>query len=126
VAKRLFISYAWESEEYCLWVRRLAARFREDGVDARLDHWHLKGTDNIPEFMSREVRLADWVLVLCSPAYQSKVRAAEEGQPVSGVGWETRLLTGRMLGRSQNKTLAALARGSWAESSPDFLAGQLY
>jgi hypothetical protein len=126
VAKRLFISYAWESEEYRLWVQRLAARFREDGVDARLDHWHLNANDNVTEFMSREVRLADWVLVLCSPAYQSKVRAMEDGQGVRGVGWETRLLTGRMLGGSENKTLAALARGSWAQSSPDFLAGQLY
>jgi hypothetical protein len=126
VAKRLFISYAWESEEYRLWVQRLAARFRHDGVDARLDRWHLRANDNISEFMSREVRQADWVLVLCSPAYQSKLRAAEEGHSVSGVGWETRLLTGRMLGGSENKALAALARGSWAESSPDFLAGQIY
>jgi hypothetical protein len=69
---------------------------------------------------------ADWVLVLCSPAYLSKVRAAEEGVRVSGAAWETRLLTGRMLGGSENKVLAALARGTWAESSPDFLAGQLF
>lgn len=126
LAKRLFISYAWESEEYRLWVRRLAARFREDGVDARLDHWHLQANDNIPEFMSREVRLADWVLVLCSPTYQSKMRVAEEGGSVSGVSWESRLLTGRMLGGSENKILAALARGIWSESSPDFLVGQIY
>lgn len=126
MAKRLFISYAWESEEYRLWVRRLSARFREDGVDARIDHWHLKANDNIPEFMSREVRLADLVLVLCSPAYQKKVRAAEDGERVSGVSWETRLLTARMLVGSENKVLAALARGSWAESAPDFLAGQVY
>jgi hypothetical protein len=126
VAKRLFISYAWESEEYRVWVQRLAARFRADGVEARLDYWHLMANDNILEFMSREIRLADWVLVLCSPAYQSKVRAAEEGQSLSGVGWEKRLLTGRMLGGSKNKTLAALTLGSWAESSPEFLAGQVY
>jgi hypothetical protein len=126
LVKRLFISYAWESEDYCLWVRQLAARFREDGIDAHLDYWDLKANDNVSDFMSREVRLADWVLVLCSPGYQSKSHAAEEGLRLSGVGWELRLLTGRMLGGFSNKTLAALARGSWAESSPDFLTGQRY
>jgi hypothetical protein len=126
VTKRLFISYAWESAEYRLWVRRLAARFRQDGVDARLDHWHLGATGNIPEFMNREVRLADWVLVLCSPAYQSKVRATEDKQHLSGVGWEARLLTGRLLAGFEHKILAALARGSWDESRPDFLTGQRY
>jgi hypothetical protein len=123
--KRLFISYAWEDDDYRLWVRRLAARFRQDGVEARLDYWHLGASDNIPEFMNREIRLADWVLVLCSPAYQVKVRATEDKQRLSGVGWEARLLTGRLLAGFENKILAALARGSWVESSPDFLTGQL-
>jgi hypothetical protein len=124
--KKLFISYAWESGEYREWVRRLAARFCEDGVEARLDYWHLQPTDTIPEFMNREVRQADWVLVLCSPAYKSKVHATEEGQRSTGVGWEARLLTSRLFISSENKILAALAKGAWTEAAPDFLQGQIY
>ncbi len=33
-AMRVFISYAWESDEYRGLVKRLAARLRQDGIDA--------------------------------------------------------------------------------------------
>lgn len=122
--KRVFLSYAWEDDPYRLWVKRLASRLREDGVDARLDAWHLGENDHIAEFMNREVRQCDWVLVLCSPAYQAKVRATEDGERVAGVGWETRLLSGGILNDNQNKVLAALARGEWTEAAPDALKGQ--
>jgi menaquinone-dependent protoporphyrinogen IX oxidase len=68
---RVFISYAWENDEYRTLVKRLAARLREDGIDVRLDAWHLEGL-SIPEFMSREVRHADKILVVCSPQYRQK------------------------------------------------------
>jgi len=55
---RVFISYAWENDEYRALVKTLAARLRQDGIDARLDAWHLEGL-TIPEFMSRETRYAD-------------------------------------------------------------------
>jgi hypothetical protein len=109
-----------------LWVKQLATRLREDGVDGRLDEWHLPRNGNIVEFMNREVREADWVLVLCSPAYQEKVRATEDGAIVAGVGWESRLLTSRMFVTAHNKVLAALARGDWQYAAPDALLGQLY
>ncbi|HEV3456683.1 MAG TPA: toll/interleukin-1 receptor domain-containing protein, partial [Thermoanaerobaculia bacterium] len=123
--KRLFISYAWESEEYRLWVKQLAVRLRDDGVESRLDDWHLRETDILAEFMSREIRDADWVLVLCSPAYQLKVQAAD-GDRISGVRWEARLLTGRLLMGHESKILAALGQGTWKEAAPDFLLGQVY
>jgi hypothetical protein len=124
--KRVFLSYAWESEEYRLWVKSLATRLRQDGVEARLDAWHLEENDNLSDFMGREVRLADWLLILCSPAYRAKVHAAEEGQRLSGVGWEARLMTGRLLAGYESKIVTVLARGSWREAAPDFLLGRLY
>jgi hypothetical protein len=125
-AKRVFISYAWDDDDYKLWVRQLAIRLRNDGVDVRLDYWHLQETDTIAEFMNREVRHADWVLVLCSPSYQSKVHLSEDGERSTGVGWESRLLGSSKFMTSQNKALAALGRGSWLDSAPDFLVGQVY
>jgi len=124
--KRVFLSYAWESDEFRVWVKQFATRLRADGVDARLDEWHLADTDSIPEFMNREVRQADWVLVLCSPAYRSKVHGTEDGVRVAGVGWETRLLSGRLFVGNENKVLAVLARGEWARAAPDFLLSQKY
>jgi hypothetical protein len=88
---RVFISYAWENDEYRALVKRLATRLRQDGIDARLDAWHLEGI-TIPEFMGREVRNADKVLVVCSPQYREKVHAMEDGKQVTGTGWESMLL----------------------------------
>jgi menaquinone-dependent protoporphyrinogen IX oxidase len=34
---RVFISYAWEDDQYRTLVKRLAVRLRDDGIDARLD-----------------------------------------------------------------------------------------
>jgi hypothetical protein len=124
--KRVFLSYAWESDEYKLWVKQLAVRLRADGVNARLDEWDLPKNGNIPEFMNREVREADWVLVVCSPGYQQRVRDTEDGKRVSGDGWEIRLLSSNIFVTNTNKILAVLARGRWQDAAPDSLRGQLY
>ena len=52
---RVFLSYAWESDAYRMRVEQLAVRLREDGIDARLDRWHV-GEQPIPSFMSSETR----------------------------------------------------------------------
>ncbi len=36
------------------WVAQLASQLRDDGVDARLDRWHLQRGQSIPEFMNSE------------------------------------------------------------------------
>ncbi len=93
---RVFISYAWEDNDYRQWVAQPASQLRQDGVDARLDRWHLQRGQTIPEFMNSEVRNADKVLVLCSPKYREKVHAMEEGGPSTGSGCESMLLSNAM------------------------------
>lgn len=66
-APRVFVSYAWEDDEYRVWVERLATRLTQDGIDARLDAWHCRN-QTIPEFMNSEARNADKVLIVwCGP-----------------------------------------------------------
>lgn len=124
-AVRVFLSYAWEDEAYKLWVRRLATRLREDGVDARLDLWHTREGETVAQFMIREVRLAHRVLVLCSPQYRARVHAMEDGQSGGGaVGWEAMLLTSAMFHQKlMAKPLVVLTRGTRETSVPDFLQG---
>ena len=126
-AVRVFISYAWEDEDYRQWVAQLASQLREDGIDARLDRWHLQRGQTIPDFMSSEVRKADKVLVLCSPKYRERVHAMEEGGPSTGLGWESMLLSSAMFVQdARSKAIPALARGAWIESAPDYLQGLPY
>jgi hypothetical protein len=120
---RVFISYAWESVAYRRLVKSLATRLRNDGVDARLDAWHLRGALTIPEFMSREVRHANKVLIVCSPQYRSKVHAMEDGH-INGAGWEAMLVNAGIYARSgtRDQVVPVLLRGTWRESAPLFLA----
>jgi TIR domain len=124
---RVFISYAWENDEYRALVKRLAARLIQDGIDARLDAWHLQGL-TIPEFMSREVRHADKVLVVCSPQYRQKVHAMEDGERITGTGWESMLVTSSIWANvsNRNKITPVLLRGTWQEAAPDTLIGLPY
>jgi hypothetical protein len=124
---RVFITYAWEDPAYRETVKAFAARLRHDGVEARLDAWHLDGV-SIPEFMNREIRLADRVLILCSPKYRTKVHATEDNERVSGVGWEAMLVTSAIWTAKlrRNQMEVALFRGEWTESAPDFLQALPY
>jgi hypothetical protein len=123
----VFISYAWENEEYSDWLAQLAAQFREDGVNARLDRWHLKDGQTIPEFMNSEVRQADKVLVLCSPKYRQKVHAMEDGGSSTGSGWESMLLNSAMFTQdARSKAVTALTLGEWREAAPDYMQGLPY
>ena len=125
---RVFISYSWDSDDHKAWVASFAARLREDGVDARLDKWHVDDSP-IPSFMNSEVRKADKVLLLCTPTYQEKVHAIyqekvhamEEGKKVNGVGYETMLVaTEWFTAGIKGKTVPVLVSGEWTESVPSF------
>lgn len=124
---RVFISYAWESDDFKTKVKSLAVRLRNDGIDARLDVWHNDGLP-IPDFMDREMEKADFVLVVCSPAYKEKVRRMRDGEKISGVGWEQSLLTSAIWGgtRDRTETVMVLMGGSWRESVPNFLSALPY
>jgi hypothetical protein len=119
---RVLISYAWEDGGYKDLVARFAARLRQDGINVRLDQWDL---DSRPftNFMNAEVRLADRLLVLCSPSYKTNVEAMEEGRRMTGSGWEMMLFASGLATNyeSRHKLLVVLARGDSEQSVPSFL-----
>ena len=49
---KAFISYSWDDNVHKEWVKGLATRLRDDGVDVTLDLWHAIPGDAIPDFMS--------------------------------------------------------------------------
>src|SRR5262249_35156874 len=62
---RVFISYTGMDKDNALWVKTLAEALRENGVDARVDVFHLKPGFDLPQWMTNEVIMADKVLVVC-------------------------------------------------------------
>lgn len=118
---RIFLSYAWENDDYREWVARLATSLRNHGLDARLDRWHLRGTTTIAQFMASEVRKADKILMLCSPAYKRKIEEMEDGGKPTGSGWEAMLISAGAFQAGEQKHVPVLARGEWHEAAPLFV-----
>lgn len=102
-ASRTFISYTHDSNDHRRRVLNLADRLREDGVDARLDRF-VSGTPEggWPAWMESELAAADFVLVVCTPAYH--VRYQQEGDTTRGLGgrWESSLIRDSLYADSRN------------------------
>lgn len=95
---RVFISYTGTDKNNAAWVKSLTSVLRENGVDARLDAFHLKPGFDLPQWMTNEVIMADKVLLVCDKHYMEKADFRK-----GGVGWETMIIQGDMLAQGDNK-----------------------
>ena len=84
---RTFISHTSKSEDAVEWVKGLALYLIEQGIQARLDRFHLRRGMDLQQWMINELAMARKVVVVCDEAYKAKA----DGH-VGGVGWETRII----------------------------------
>src|SRR5580704_13705506 len=89
---RVFISYAHGDPGHEDRVREFWVFLRQNGVDARLDLVAAQQRVDWTEWMTREVRDADYVLVAASAAYKRRAEGDAEAQEGRGVQWEARLI----------------------------------
>lgn len=119
---KVFISYAWESEEVKDWVKKLATDLRTKGIDAKLDLWEVVPGDQMPHFMEKSVRENDFVLLVCTPKYKLKSE-----NRIGGVGYEGDIMTAEVLQRSNHrKFIPILQNGNKDISIPSWLQGKYY
>jgi hypothetical protein len=110
---RVFISYTGNDKQNAAWVKELAGALRANGVDARIDVFHLKPGFDLPQWMTNEVILADKVLLICDRFYMEKADFRK-----GGVGWETMIIQGDMLAQGDNKQkYIAIIRENEVESA---------
>jgi SEFIR domain len=86
---RVFISHTSGTEEAVEWVKQLALFLIDQGVQARLDRFHLRRGMDLPQWMCNELSLADKVIIVCDETYKQKA----DGR-LGGVGWETMVIQG--------------------------------
>lgn len=85
--KKVFISYAWTSEEYQKKVIDLATKLRTDGIVVILDKWDLDvGADKFA-FMEKSIAESDKVLILCNKEYKKRADSRW-----GGAGHETMII----------------------------------
>lgn len=114
---RVFISYTGADLQNRKWVKDFACRLRGCGVNARLDIFHLKPGQDLPQWMTNELIMADKVLLICDRYYVEKADNRK-----GGVGWETMIIQGDMLSRpEQSKYIAILREPDIDQSLPIYV-----
>jgi hypothetical protein len=88
---RVFISYTNTTPKHREWVKDLATYLRKNGIEARLDVWHLRHGMDLPQWMCNELQMADKVIIVSDEAYAQKANGRH-----GGVGWETMIIQGDM------------------------------
>lgn len=123
---RVFISYAWESEEYKDQVRSFASDLMRDQVEVVLDQRSLREGNDMYAFMEKSVTNPSItnVLILLSPRFAEKSNAH-----AGGVGTETQIISPEVYGKTdQTKFLPMVMQRSedGTVCMPTFLGGTLY
>lgn len=116
---RVFISYTRTSESHSEWVKNLAKFLRENGIDARLDVWHLRHGMDLTQWMCNEIDLAQKVIVICNEEYAKRADGRH-----GGVGWEIRIVQGDLLTRGNeniSRYIPIIRSPSIPEGVPSFL-----
>ena len=87
---KVFISYAWGSQEYQDRVIALSRDLIGDGIDVLLDKWSLKEGHDTYAYMEQSVNNIDVtnVLILLDPVYAQKANSRS-----GGVGTETQIIS---------------------------------
>ncbi|WP_013320651.1 SEFIR domain-containing protein [Gloeothece verrucosa] len=85
---KVFISYSHDSEEHKDRVLSLADRLRSDGIDCNIDQYEESPLEGWARWMLNQLEWADFVLVVCTEAYNRRFRGLEEPKKGRGVTWE--------------------------------------
>ncbi|PKA06391.1 toll/interleukin-1 receptor domain-containing protein [Leptospira harrisiae] len=115
---RVFISYTGKDKKNSDWVLNFAKKLRANGIDARIDKFHLKAGVDLPQWMTDEVLSADKVILICDKYYMEKADVRK-----GGVGWETMIIQGDMLsqGDSKEKYIAIIRENKAEKALPIYL-----
>lgn len=102
---RVFISYTGENPENRKWVKNFVCKLRENGVNARVDMYHLKPGHDLAQWMTNELIMADKVLLICDKFYAKKADSRN-----GGVGWETMIMQGDMMIHTKSNKYVCIIR----------------
>ncbi|MBV8316451.1 MAG: TIR domain-containing protein [Planctomycetaceae bacterium] len=92
-APRVFLSYSHDSAEHADRVLALADALCDYGIDVILDRFvHPAPAEGWPLWMERNLKAADFVLLVCTETYCRRVRAEETPGQGTGVRWEGRIV----------------------------------
>jgi hypothetical protein len=118
---RVFFSYSHDSVEHKERVRQYANDLMSRGFDVLIDQANLKPSMDIGHFVESAIESADYVLLICTPAYAAKANARSHG-----VGEETVIIKSELNEGVINKFIAVLIAGRGTDSVPKYMKTRLW
>jgi hypothetical protein len=109
----VFISYSHDSQEHADRVLALSDHLRADGIDCVLDQYEDSPPEGFPRWMDRQIRAADFVLMICTPTFYRRVMGEEEPSIGRGVAWESTSSTNIFI--MQAPRIHGSSRSYWKE-----------
>lgn len=88
----VFISYSHDSPAHRQRVLALADQLRADGLDARLDQYVAHPAEGWPRWSEQQIQAADFVVLVCTPAYRRRFEGTEAKGVGRGANWEGLIL----------------------------------
>lgn len=118
---KIFISYSWDDDSHKKWVKKLADRLHEDGIEVILDQDCTQAGDDLFKFLEGAVRESDFTLCVCTPQYKNRLDHRE------GVaGYEGYIMAAAdYYSRRKAKFIPVLRMGEWEEAAPSWLLGKV-
>src|SRR5713101_5558501 len=116
----VFISYSHDSQEHADRVLALSDHLRSDGIDCILDQYEDSPPEGFPRWMDRQIRDADFVLMICTPTYYRRVMGEEKPGTGHGVAWESTLIYQYIYnaGTTNTRFIPVLLEGGDASAIP--------
>lgn len=123
---KVFISYAWGSQEHDDKVIALATSLKGDGVDVVFDKWQLKEGNDTFSFMEKSVldETITNVLILLDPIYSKKAN-----ERAGGVGTETQIISTEVYNKVEQRKFIPVVFERDDEGNvckPQYLKGLLH
>lgn len=128
VAPRVFISYSHDSPEHLDKVLEFGNRLRRDGIDSILDQYEESPSEGWPRWMDKNIRKADFVLMVCTEAYNRRIIGEEKPGLGHGVIWEGHLIYQHIYnaGTLNSKFIPVLLEPGDTSNIPPLLEGCTY
>ncbi len=124
----VFISYSYDSPEHAEKVLAFSDKLRSEGIDAILDQYEESPPEGWSMWMERQIRAADFVLMICTRTYYKRVMGKEGRREGLGVKWEGNLIYHHIYNADTRNTkfIPVLFAGSKTEYIPTPLRGATY
>lgn len=122
---KVFISYSHDSPEHMDRVLQLSDRLRQDGIDCTIDQYEISPSEGWPRWMDKQIREADFVLLICTENYYNRMIGEAASGTGLGVRWEGNSIYNHIYqdGTINSKFIAVLFEDSMVKYIPDPLQG---